>query len=138
MKTLSPAVLTQLFEAAKSAQHHAYAPYSHFPVGASLLTASDAIFSGCNIENASFPVGLCAEASAVGAMVTAGHQKIKAIVVVLNTAEKAFPCGMCLQRLSEFSDDETLVYIANSEGIQREYLFGELFPKRFSAKSLAK
>ncbi len=125
---------TQLFEKAKIAAGHAYSKYSNFPVGACILSTQGEMFVGVNVENASYPCGQCAEASAIGNMVSQlGPQaKIKAIAVVAEVEEGVLPCGNCLQRISEFSDSgRTLILSASPDGIQREFWLDDLMPYRF-------
>jgi|688.fasta_scaffold1119058_2 cytidine deaminase len=126
----------RLFEEAKKVSQKAYARYSDFPVGACLLTTEGELFIGVNVENASHPCGQCAEASAIGNMVSARgpSSKIKAIAVVANVEEGVLPCGNCLQRISEFAvSGRTLILSGNSEGIQREFWLDDLMPYRFKS-----
>jgi cytidine deaminase len=126
----------RLFEEAKKVSENAYARYSDFPVGSCLLTERGEIFIGVNVENASHPCGQCAEASAIGNMVSAlgPDAKIKAIAVVADVEEGVLPCGNCLQRISEFaSSGRTLILSANLEGIKREFWLDDLMPYRFKS-----
>jgi cytidine deaminase len=102
--------LRELFDAAVDAQRHAYCPYSDYPVGAALRTPSGRIFSGCNVENASFPEGSCSETGAIAAMVAAGERVIVEIVVVTNGDAPGTPCGGCRQRLREFARPDALIH----------------------------
>jgi cytidine deaminase len=113
----------KLFELARSAREHAYAPYSHFKVGACLFADDGVYYSGCNVENASYPQGQCAEPTAIGNMMVSGGRHILAILVLTDTKEGVFPCGGCLQKLSEFVTQETQVLIANLQGICHEVAF---------------
>ena len=97
--------LADLFAAAKAAQARSYAPYSKFRVGAALITPDGAIYSGGNVENASYPEGWCAETSAIAAMAAAGARRIAEICVVGDGAALCTPCGGCRQRIREFADD---------------------------------
>ena len=99
--------LGELFAAAKAAQKNAYARYSHFHVGAALRTVSGAVFSGCNVENAAYPQGACAEAGAIAAMAAAGERRIKEILVIGDGDALCTPCGGCRQRIREFADPST-------------------------------
>jgi cytidine deaminase len=101
-----------LVEAATRAQGRAYAPYSGYRVGAALLAPDGAIFAGCNVENASYGVTLCAERTAVAHLVAAGHSRIAAIAVVTAGPEPGRPCGVCRQTLSEFADDDLAIGLA--------------------------
>ncbi len=104
MSKSAEGALLELFEAARTAQANAYAPYSRFHVGAALRTASGAVFSGCNVENAAYPQGACAEAGAISAMALAGERRIAEILVIGDGEELCTPCGGCRQRIREFAD----------------------------------
>jgi len=123
--------LASLFEAAKAAQNQAYAPYSRFPVGAALRTASGRLFVGANVENASYPQGVCAETSAIAAMASAGERRIAEILVIGGGEELCTPCGGCRQRIREFAEETTPVHVAGPEGVRRTFTLGELLPASF-------
>ena len=123
--------IAALFDAAKAAQARAYAPYSRFNVGAALRTPSGAIFAGCNVENAAYPQGACAEAGAISAMALAGGRRIAEILVVGEGEALCTPCGGCRQRIREFADSSTPVHIAGPEGVRRTFTLGELLPESF-------
>ena len=123
-----------LFEAALAARARAHAPYSRFPVGAAVRTASGAVFSGANVECASFPEGWCAETSALAAMVAAGEREIVEVMVVADHTEPVTPCGGCRQRLAEFGRASTVVQSAGPGGVQARYTLGELLPHAFGLK----
>ena len=108
-----------LFESAKKARLNAYAPYSEYFVGAAVLAESGNVYASCNVENVSFPCGVCAEAGAISAMAAAGERKIKAVLVVSDGKELVYPCGACLQRIAEFADDNTLIYLADTSEIRK-------------------
>ncbi|CAH1650515.1 cytidine deaminase [Chelatococcus asaccharovorans] len=127
-----------LFAAASAACAHAYAPYSQFRVGAAVLTASGRVFAGANVENASYPAGLCAEAVAIGAMVAAGERHITAVMVVGEGDELTMPCGVCRQRLSEFSGADTPVHVGDKGGVRQSFRFGDLLPFAFGPSNLAR
>ena len=116
-----------LLQRAWSARENAYAPYSKFAVGAALLTASGEIFCGCNIENISFGLTLCAERTAAAAAVQAGQREFTAIAVVADSALPVVPCGACRQFLAEFNPS-LLIYSAGRAGEQREWLLSQLLP----------
>lgn len=126
----------ELFNLAKSSYKKAYAPYSRFPVGAAICDIDGNYFIGCNVENAAYPEGLCAEANAIGAMVSAGSRKISKILVIANGDGPVFPCGGCRQKLLEFCTEETVVLIANLDKITDEVKFSELVPYSFGADTL--
>jgi cytidine deaminase len=123
-----------LIQSALEARQWAYAPYSHYKVGAALLTASGRVYDGVNVENAAYPNGICAERVAVFKAVSEGEREFSAIAVV--TSNGGSPCGACRQVLSEFGLD-TLVYLANEEGeIRQETTVAELLPGAFGGKDL--
>ena len=120
-----------LFTKAKEASQKAYAPYSKFKVGCAILASSGNIYSGCNVENVSYPVGTCAEAGAIAAMVNGGDKKISAVLVYADSNSLISPCGACRQRIAEFADSSTIVYLADAQGIQKSISIEELLPLNF-------
>ena len=120
-----------LLQAALTARAHAHAPYSGFKVGAALRAADGSIHAGCNVENAAFPQGQCAEATAIGVMIAAGATRIAEILVVADGPETVNPCGGCRQRLVEFADSATPVHLAGPEGVRATVSLGELLPRAF-------
>lgn len=129
--------LDALLDAALQAQTQAHAPYSHFKVGAALIDAEGRLHKGCNVENAAYPVGTCAEAGAIAAMVAGGGRRIAAMLVIGSGAEPCFPCGACRQRIAEFGGVETTV-IAASAGGERQVstTLGALLPHAFGPDAL--
>ena len=125
-----------LLQKAKEAKLHAYAPYSKYHVGASILSEANNIYSSCNVENVSFPCGVCAEAGAISAMISNGDRVIKKILITSDGAELVYPCGACLQRIAEFSTQETMIYLANSNQVVKEYKLADLLPHNFSFEEL--
>jgi len=123
--------LAALLAAAKTAQANAYAPYSRFKVGAALRTPRGTIFAGCNVENASYPEGWCAETSAIAAMAAAGERRIAEICVVGDGEDLCTPCGGCRQRIREFAGAGTLVHVAGPDGVRRTFRLEELLPESF-------
>jgi homotetrameric cytidine deaminase len=121
-----------LLEAARAAMRNAHAPYSKFPVGAAIRGAASGIPVGANVENAAYPQGQCAEASAIGAMVAAGETKIAAVAVVAEKLGVCPPCGGCRQRLSEFGAADTPVHL----GDEMTTTLGELLPLSFGVAEL--
>ncbi len=116
-----------LTEAATQVRQNAHAPYSNFKVGAA-IQANGTIFVGCNVENASYPVGLCAERAALAAVIAAGKRKIEAVVI---TADRPItPCGMCRQALAEFNPEVPLLMI--SEQVEAQATLGQLLPDPFA------
>jgi cytidine deaminase len=128
--------LDALFAAAKSAQAHAHAPYSRFKVGAAVATPQGLVFAGCNVENAAYPVGTCAEAGAIAAMVAGGHTRIATILVVADGPGLVTPCGACRQRIREFAGDATPVVIAGPEGVRAHFTLAALLPHSFGAEHI--
>ncbi|MBD8892347.1 cytidine deaminase [Roseibium litorale] len=119
-----------LFETALNAQKAAYAPYSRFKVGAAILADDGKVYAGCNVENAAFPEGTCAEAGAIAAMILGGGSRI-AEAVVVGDAALCTPCGGCRQKLKEFSGDDVVIHVANLDGIRRSFTMAELLPAGF-------
>jgi len=131
---LTDEIKTQLIQAASEARQWAYAPYSNYPVGAALLTASGRVYDGVNVESAAFPTTMCAERVAIYKAVSEGERNFVTLAVV--TANGGSPCGSCRQVLAEFGLD-TLVIIADAEGkIVREMTVGELVPVAFMPEDL--
>jgi homotetrameric cytidine deaminase len=126
-----------LLAAADAAMRNAYARYSDFKVGAALRTPSGAIHVGANVENVAYPQGQCAEASAIGALVTAGEREITAVAVVAEKLDVCPPCGGCRQRLSEFAGADTPVYLGRPGGPLQATTLGELLPLAFDESALA-
>ena len=124
-----------LLAAAAAARANAHAPYSRFGVGAALRTASGRIFAGCNVENASYPVGTCAEAGAVAAMVAAGERRIVEVLVLGDVEPPPTPCGACRQRLAEFCAPDVPVHAAALDGVKATHALGALLPHAFTLKA---
>jgi cytidine deaminase len=128
--------LDDLIEAAVAAQANAHCPYSNYPVGAALRAASGAVYSGCNVENAAYPLGTCAEAAAITAMVLAGEREIVEVVVVTGGATPGTPCGGCRQRLREFAGPDVAVHALNKDGAGLCLTMAELLPSSFGPEFL--
>ncbi len=124
--------MDDLFQAAKAASVKCHAPYSQYPVGAAIRTASGAIHAGCNIENVSFPEGWCAETSAIAHMVMAGETRIAEVCVFALKADRATPCGGCRQRLREFSGPDTKVHLCDANGVVETLTMADLLPAAFN------
>jgi cytidine deaminase len=129
--TATDDLMTPLLAAARAAREHAYAPYSRFAVGAALLDEQGRIHAGCNVENAAYPQGQCAEASAIGQLVLAGGRRILAAVVVGEGEAPVTPCGGCRQRLREFGADDLPVWAADLRSVRGRYTLGQLLPASF-------
>ncbi len=123
---------------AKQAMARAYAPYSKFQVGACLRTDTGKLYAGANVENAAYPQGQCAEASAIGAMIAGGDRKIVEIVVMGGGAALCTPCGGCRQRLNEFASADTPIHVCGPEGVRRTVKLGELLPYSFGPNNLTR
>jgi len=131
--TIGDDVLDGLVAAASEARERFYAPYSRFAVGAAIL-AGGRTFVGVNIENASYPLSVCAERNAVGAMIVAGERRIDAVAVVAGGDRPASPCGGCRQVLAEFADDDVPVVSEHVAGERVAWTVGELLPAAFRLK----
>jgi cytidine deaminase len=125
-----------LLAAAKHARSRAYAPYSKFKVGAAILADDGAVYSGGNVENAAYPNGVCAETSAISAMVLGGAKKIREIAVMAGGPKLVTPCGGCRQRIAEFADPDTPVHICGPEGSKTTFTIAELLPASFDKRNL--
>lgn len=130
--------LQQLLQKANIAKQNAYAPYSHYQVGAAILSENGNIYTACNVENISFPCGVCAEAGAISAMIVAGDKHIDAILITSSGNDLVYPCGACLQRIAEFCDDKTKIYLADSTKIRKIYCLKDLLPYNFNEESIGK
>ena len=127
----------KLFALAKAAQKKSHSPYSKKKIGAALVTADGKVFSGSNIENASYGGTVCAERVAIFKAVSEGAKTpVKQICVISDEKTPWPPCGFCRQVLAEFAGPETLIHLANSKGIQRTWFFGDLFPEAFGPSHL--
>lgn len=133
---LSDTQRTALLDAARAAQKKAYAPYSTFWVGAAVLDDQGRIHSGCNVENAAYPEGVCAEAGALSAMVLAGSTQVRAVLVVGSGGTWITPCGGCRQKLREFCAADTPIFTANETAIGPSYTLDQLLPASFGPNHL--
>jgi cytidine deaminase len=134
---LAPQQIERLLAAARAAQERAHAPYSHFHVGAAVLDEQDRIHAGCNVENAAYPSGICAEASAIAALVTHGGRRVLALLVVGDGESLVTPCGGCRQRLREFAAPDTPVLVADRERVRMQFTLAQLLPHSFGPENLA-
>jgi cytidine deaminase len=125
-----------LIAAARTVRKRAHAPYSRFKVGAALLDEQGRIHAGCNVENAAYPQGMCAEAGALAAMVAAGGKRIAAVSVVGEGVQPCTPCGGCRQKLREFASDDTPVIVADLQQVRGRFTLGELLPHSFGPEHL--
>jgi cytidine deaminase len=134
MTELTPELIDRLVAAATKVREKAHAPYSQFAVGAAVLDGDGRVHAGCNVENASYGLSVCAERHAIAAAVSSGSTSIQALAVVTGTSPPSSPCGACRQVLVEFGDFP--VIIANPEGERIETSVGQLLPKAFTPDSL--
>ncbi len=128
--------LQRLVQAARAARGNAYAPYSRFAVGAAVLDEKGRIHAGCNVENAAYPQGLCAEAGALAHMVMAGGKRVLAVAVAGESAAPVTPCGGCRQKIREFAAGNAPILIANLSVIQARYTLEQLLPASFGPEHL--
>lgn len=136
-KTLTETQRDAMLAAASAAMQQAHAPYSHFRVGAAVLDAQGRIHAGCNVENAAYPQGVCAEAGALSAMVLAGGTEVQAVLVVGDGEGLVTPCGGCRQKIREFAGPQTPILIANPQQIRASFTLDELLPHSFGPEHLA-
>lgn len=126
----------ELFDVAIKAMENAYTPYSHYHVGAALVADNGKIYSGVNIENASYGLTNCAERTAIFKAVSEGVRSIEAIIVVNGTKEMSKPCGACRQVMSEFMGRSAPVFLSNNSNDFKEFKFKEILPLAFSDKDM--
>ena len=125
-----------LMDLAKEVRECAWVPYSHFKVGAAIRTPSGKIFVGCNVENAAYPEGTCAEAGAIAAMVAGGETEIAEIAVVGDAPDPVTPCGGCRQKIAEFAPKGTPVHLANMSGDEFTAKVEDILPWAFAAAQM--
>jgi len=137
MGVKSSSIEQALFDAAKEVRKNAHAPYSGFDVGAAILADDGKIYAGCNVENAAYPLGSCAEAAAISAMIAGGARRIKTIFITGSGCEPVTPCGGCRQRIREFADPDIMVISFCADGNEplRQTL-GQLLPHSFGPEFL--
>ncbi|MBR0355930.1 MAG: cytidine deaminase [Clostridia bacterium] len=137
MKKLTQEQIDLLLDKAQEARDHSYAPYSHYHVGAALLTADGQIYQGCNIENAGFTPTICAERTAFFKAIYDGHRVFRAIAVIATGEEMGFPCGVCRQVMAEFCDKDFIIVTANRDRTKVDMSdFQTLLPHSFGPKDL--
>lgn len=125
-----------LFKAAKAAMAFAHAPYSRFPVGAAIRADDGKIYSGANIENLSFPQGWCAEPTAIGCMIMGGGRRIVEMAVIAEKLPLCPPCGGCRQKIAEFADRTTPIYLCDEAGVKKTVTLEEMLPGGFETDLL--
>ena len=127
----------EMLALARRAMDHAHVPYSRFAVGAVVKGGNGRLYAGCNVENAAYPEGWCAEASAIAAMVVDGERRIVEIVVMGRGDALVTPCGGCRQRIREFAAADTPIHVCAPEGVRRTFTLAELLPASFGPENLA-
>ena len=130
--------VAEMFAAALAVQQNAYAPYSNYRVGAAILTANGRIYAGCNVENAAYPQGACAEAGAIAMMVAAGEREIVAVLTVCDGDELGTCCGGCRQRIREFAPLSAPIYAADGNGVRATFTLEQLLPHSFGPDHLGR
>lgn len=137
MKKMNEPII-QMLEKAKTVMMNAYAPYSHFLVGSCIRTSLNQFYVGCNYENASYALTQCAEASAIGSMISAGEKQIAEIVIIGSSQQPCVPCGACRQRIREFAEPDILIHLYGDGGrTHMTKTLGELLPFSFGPNFLS-
>ena len=126
-----------LFDAALRVQEHAHAPYSNYHVGCSVLTSSGQMYVGANIENAAYPQGLCAEATALAVMASHGERQAQVVLTVCDSEGLATSCGGCRQKIREFATSETIIHACSRTGLWATYTMDGLLPDSFGPEHLS-
>ena len=126
-----------LMDAARAVRDNAYAPYSNFKVGAALRTADGVVYTGCNVENAAYPEGTCAEAGAIAAMCAAGERTIAEVAVIADCPVPVPPCGGCRQKIAEFAAPDVVVTLGTTDGATLRMTVAELLPGAFTPAHMA-
>ena len=130
--------MDDLLHLARSMMVRAHAPYSKFHVGAAVRDEDGGIHGGCNVENAAYPQGLCAEASAIAALVGAGKRRVLECLVIGPGPELISPCGGCRQKLREFAADDLKIHLCGPDGLHRTVTLGQLLPLSFGPHNIGK
>jgi cytidine deaminase len=130
--------MDELIRLAQAMMTRAYAPYSKFHVGAAVRDADGKIHGGCNVENAAFPEGICAEAAAIASLVGSGGKRVLECAVAGPGPEVITPCGGCRQKLREFASDDLKIHLCGSDGLHRTVTLGQLLPMSFGPHHIGK
>lgn len=125
-----------LLNAAENVLNHAYAPYSNFQVAAAMRSEDGQIFSGCNVENAAFTIGVCAEGGAISALIASGQKRVTEALVLVDNDKLCPPCGACRQRLIEFADLSTVIHLCTAGGQYKKITLDKLMPLAFGPSHL--
>lgn len=128
----------EMLDAAGAVLKNAYAPYSNFSVAACIRAQDNSLFVGCNVENVAFPVGSCAEAGAISALIANGHYRIEEALILVPGKKICPPCGACRQRLLEFAPIELPIHLCTIDGDYKQYTLNELLPIAFGPNQLEK
>ena len=128
--------LDEMLQMARAAMDRAYIPYSGFAVGAVIKAQSGRLYAGCNVENAAYPAGSCAEQGAISAMILGGDTKIQEMVVMGNGERLVSPCGSCRQRIREFATPDAVIHICDRNGVRKSMTLDELLPVSFGPENL--
>ncbi|MFK7942032.1 MAG: cytidine deaminase [Paracoccaceae bacterium] len=134
---MSKSIEDALIAAAIAIRARAYAPYSDHAVGSAILDAGGQLHAGCNVENAAYPQGVCAEASAISAMIAAGGSQIRSIAIAGPGPELCTPCGGCRQKIREFASPDTVVLICDPVGLKARFTLDDLLPESFGPDNLS-
>ena len=135
---MDDSLITALFDAATQVRQKAHAPYSGFSVGAALLAEDEQIYRGCNVENAAYPSGTCAEQAAIATMIAGGARKIIALAVIGDGPRAVTPCGACRQRIREFASASTEIHAGNLAGVRHVFTLADLVAESFGPDLLQK
>ena len=127
-----------LLQAATEVRENAWVPYSRFKVGAAVRGASGTIYRGCNVENAAYPEGTCAEAGAIAAMIAAGDSRIAEVCVIADSPDPVPPSGGCRQKIAEFAGQDVRVTLCTTDGKQKVMTVAELLPGVFTAAHMGR
>ena len=136
-KSVETESMHALIAAARTVRANAHAPYSNFAVGAAVLDEQGRVHAGCNVENAAYPQGWCAETSAIAAMVAAGGKQVRAVVVCAESSGVVTPCGGCRQKLREFAAADCPVWAVDMQQVQRQFSLSDLLPHSFGPEQLS-
>jgi len=134
---MDDATMLRLVDAARKVRANAHAPYSKFSVGAAVIDEHGRIHAGCNVENAAYPQGWCAETSAIAALVSSGARRVEAVVVVGAGIEPVTPCGGCRQKMREFADPDCPVWSADLNAVRARFTLDDLLPASFGPGHIA-
>ena len=133
---ISSETRTLLIQKAEEIANHAYAPYSHYQVAACVKSESGQLFVGCNVENASYSMTLCAESGAISALFAAGFKRVTETLILVSSKKLCAPCGACRQRLLECANPAMIIHLCNTDGAHASHTINELIPIAFGPQHL--